>query len=100
MRKLIGEADDGTQAKVCPVCTLAYPASFTASLQAACLLCSARAIASWENEGLSTITTKKSEMRKGQQREEFGQNAVSRFWLASHLPDKSRKEKKDQACDL
>ena len=33
-------------------------------------------------------------MRKGQQREEFGQNAVSRFWLASHLPDKSRKEKK------
>ena len=88
MRKLIGEADDGTQAKVCP-------ASFTASLQAACLLCSARAIASWENEGLSTITTKKkSEMRKGQQREEFGQNAVSRFWLASHLPDKSRKEKK------
>ena len=33
-------------------------------------------------------------MRKGQQREEFGQNAVSRFWLASHLPDKSRKEKR------
>ena len=65
-------------------------------LQAYCSLPTvlARAIASWENEGLSTITTKKNEMRKGQQREEFGQNAVSRFWLASHLPDKSRKEKK------